>query len=144
MVLTVVGILYYLVSMALSFRTGILPGPLVVFVIAIVLGGIQLMLLISAQRASVHVSGMQAAYQAQYWQYLQQQQAYQQGTAAPPGYGAAPAYGANTYNAPPPGASGTATSHSGWQWTGQPTTPPIPPPIPLPPPPNDVDHDQQA
>jgi hypothetical protein len=130
MVLTVVGILYYLVSMALSFRTGILPGPLVVFVIAIVLGGIQLMLLISAQRASVHVSGMQAAYQ--------------QGTAAPPGYGGTPVYGANAYNAPPPGAAGTATAQSGWQWTGQPTSPPIPPPIPLPPPPNDVDHDQQA
>jgi hypothetical protein len=119
-------------------------GALFCSAILLLLAAVQLVLLLQAKRAVGQVENMHAAYQAQYWQYMQQQQAYQQGTAAPQGYGGTPAYGANTYNAPPPGATGAPPAQSGWQWPGQPSIAPPPPPIPLPPPPNDVDHDKQA
>jgi hypothetical protein len=74
--------------------------------------GLQLYLLIQALRASSNVKHMQAAYQAQYWQYMQQQQAYN-----------AAGYNQNAYNAPPTGPAQPGPSQTGWQW-------PAPPPPP--------------
>jgi len=145
-VLTVLGIFYFIFNLVVIVHGGN-PTQIIVAGITVMIVVAQLLFLIPAMKASQQVQSMQAAYQAQYWHYMQQQQAYQQGTAAPPGYGGTPAYGANAYNAPPLGAAGTAPAQSGWQWTGQPTSPPLPPPplsIPLPPPPNDVDHDKRA
>ena len=84
----------------------------------------QLVLLIQALRASSIVKQMQAAYQAQYWQYMQQQQAYQ-----------TPGYNQNAYNAPPAAPAQPGPSQSGWQWAAPP--PPPPPAAPSQAPPND-------
>jgi hypothetical protein len=74
----------------------------------------------------------QAAYQAQYWQYMQAQQAYnqanypqpqqqQQQPPPPPG-----AYPPNPYHAPPAGPAQGASEQTGWQWTAPPPPPPPP------------------
>jgi hypothetical protein len=75
--------------------------------------------LIQAFNSTSQIAQTQSAYQAQYWQHLQQQQAYQNiGAPADP-------YSQNAYNAPaaPPTAQGG--NQTGWQ-------------MPLPPPPPDA------
>ena len=77
------------------------------------------MLLIGAMKNTRNVEAARNAYQAQYWQYAQQQQAYQQNMMpSQQAYGAAPAYGAEAYNAPP-AATTAAPPQTGWQWPGQ-------------------------
>ena len=73
--------------------------------------------LIQALNSTSQIAQTQSAYQAQYWQHLQQQQAYQNiGAPADP-------YSQNAYNAPaaPPAAQGG--NQTGWQM-------PLPPPPP--------------
>jgi hypothetical protein len=136
-----------------TMAMGICPG-----FIALILLTIQLIMLVRAKSVSGQLQAMQKnAYQAQYWQYMQQQQAYQQNmmppagynappagyTAPPPGYAAPPAYGAQSYNAPPPPTA--APPQTGWQWPGQPPGSTAPPPqIPLtpPPPPDQGDNER--
>jgi hypothetical protein len=87
--------------------------------------GFQIALCIQVLRSSSQLQLAQMAYQAQYWQYLQQQQAYN--TSA----GAASGYSQGLYNAPPAGApQQPAANQTGWQWTA----PPPPPTAPTPPP----------
>jgi hypothetical protein len=87
---------------------------------------LQLLLCIQAQRASAQVAQWQAAYQAQYWQYLQQQQAYQMG--AGPGGAYNPASQGpqqqNPYHAPPAASAQRSAEQTGWQWTAPPPPPP--------------------
>lgn len=95
----------------------------------------QLVALIDALRGGGSAAAAvnpQAAYQAQYAQYLAQQQAYyqhQQQQQMP--------YGQGTYNAPPPVAPQGAMPATGWQWAAPPPPPPgqalVPPPPPPPP-----------
>ena len=93
----------------------------------------QIVLLVQAKSGAANVAQRSAAYAAQYWQHLNQQQAYQQPiynpAAAPVTLPPPPAYGAGAYNAP---AVGAAPPQTGWQWPppgqGAPLAPPPPPP----------------
>jgi hypothetical protein len=89
--------------------------------VGVVAGGVllwQLLWLISPLRGSAQLRQMQAAYQAQYWQYMQQQHAYNAAAAA--------AYNQQAYNAPPAAAAPQppGASHTGWQWSAPPPPPP--------------------
>jgi hypothetical protein len=87
----------------------------------------ELIWLIGALRGSSAAQQLQAAYQAQYWQYVQQQQAYHAGAGySPPGTAAPGAY--NPYNAPPAGPTQSGAGQTGWQWSAPPPPPPPPPP----------------
>ncbi len=91
--------------------------------IIIAVYGLQVYFLIQALRAIPYLRKMQAAYQAQYWQYMQQQQAYQAGN--PPAGGSI--YNQTAYNAPPAVPIQPAQSQTGWQWAAPPPPPPLAP-----------------
>jgi hypothetical protein len=76
--------------------------------------------LLGARRSTPGAEQMQAAYQAQYAQYVAQQQAYYQQNA----------YGQGAYNAPPAAAAPGAAA-SGWQWPAQPQQQPMQAPGPM-------------
>jgi hypothetical protein len=97
---------------------------------AVVLGAVmlwQLLWLIGALRGgggAAAAQQLQAAYQAQYWQYLQQQQAYNAAMAAPqPPGGYNPQQQQNPYNAPAAGPSQGGAGQTGWQWSAPPPPP---------------------
>ena len=111
MVLSVVFILYFAVETLSSFSVG-QAGVVFISLPAAVAFIVQLILLINARRASGQIAQMQAAYQARYWHYLQQQQVYQTG-----------AYNQNPYHAPAAPAP-SAPSQTGWQMPAPPPPPP--------------------
>lgn len=111
-VLTSLFVLYFGGNSILALVGPYGPVAALVSLVITAVYGMQLYFLVQALRASSNVKHMQAAYQAQYWQYMQQQQTYN-----------AAAYNQNAYNAPPAGPAQPGPSQTGWQW-------PAPPPPP--------------
>jgi hypothetical protein len=92
-------------------------GEILFSLVPLVAFGMLMAFLRQARRAGAYLRQAQAAYQAQYWQYLQQQQAYQSG-----------GYNQSTYNAPPTGPAQPGATQTGWQWVAPPPPPPTQPP----------------
>ena len=118
-------LLYFLVNTFYGFTKG-QPDAGVLSLMAFSIYALQLYFLMQALRNIPILKQMQAAYQAQYWQYVQQQQAYQ---SSQPSAGGTGIYNQTAYNAPPAVSPQPPQSQSGWQW---PAPPPPPPNLSLP------------
>jgi hypothetical protein len=130
-VLASLMILYFAANVFFSVMQHAVGGVLLAAIIA-GLFVLQLVFCVQSSRAASQIGQMQAAYQAQYWQYMQQQ-AYNTGGGGAAAYNpSAGGYNQGAYNAPPapPPPQPPGASQGGWQWSAPP-----PPPPPLSPPP---------
>lgn len=102
------------------------PGAGILGLVVLSIYALQIYLLIQALRAVPYLKQMHAAYQAQYWQYVQQQQAYQNSNPMAAGS----SYNQTAFNAPPAVPTRQAQNQTGWQWPAPPPPPPLSPPSP--------------
>jgi hypothetical protein len=109
--LSAVSLLFFTFVLLSNLAAG-QPGGVLIGVPALAAFGVQLNFLIKAVSNAPTPQNIEAARQAQRWQYLHQQQAYQ-----------TPAYNQNIYNAPPTSPQ-TGTYQTGWQMPAPPPPPP--------------------
>ena len=115
MTMTSLVMLYFVFQTVGALQNGQIS--VILFTIApLVAYAVQMTFLTQARRAGPFLQQAQAAYQAQYAQHLQQQQAYNSG-----------GYGQNVYNAPATGPAQPGENQTGWQWAAPPPPPPIQP-----------------
>jgi hypothetical protein len=116
MTLTSLVMLYFVFQTVGALQSGQI-AEILFRVIPLVAYAVQMTFLAQARRAGPFILQAQAAYQAQYIQHLQQQQAYNGG-----------GYNQNVYNAPATGPAQPGANQTGWQWPAPPPPPPIQPP----------------